>query len=147
MKRHQAIGLFAAFAVAFMLLVVPGQASAQNACMQQCDNTHQTCINNCASTAGTDQAKVCVDSCQRGYEGCKGRCGSSGSLNDIFAQDSNVPAQTNQPQKSVPLHLAQSSHDQICQSNYNVCMNGCGGATSCSNQCKANLDGCLAQGR
>lgn len=124
-----------------------GQALAQNACLQQCDNTYQTCKNNCASTAGTDQAKTCMDSCFNGYEGCKSRCGSSGSPNDIFVQNTDVPAQLNPLQKSVPLQLVQSSHDQICQSNYNVCMNGCGGATSCSSQCKANLDGCLSQGR
>ena len=46
-----------------------------------------------------------------------------------------------------PVRIAQSSHTQICQDNYNQCMRGCDGAASCSNQCKVNLDGCLSQGR
>jgi hypothetical protein len=46
-----------------------------------------------------------------------------------------------------PARLAQDAHTQACQYNYNQCMTGCGGAASCSNQCKANFDGCLSQGR
>ena len=39
-----------------------------------------------------------------------------------------------------------NDHDDICQSNYNQCMNGCDGATSCSNQCLTNYNGCIGQG-
>jgi hypothetical protein len=38
-----------------------------------------------------------------------------------------------------------STHDQICLDNYNQCLKGCDGATSCSNQCKVNYDKCLQQ--
>jgi hypothetical protein len=44
-----------------------------------------------------------------------------------------------------PLNLAQS-HADICQANLNNCLQGCAGATSCSNQCQVNYQGCMASG-
>ena len=37
-------------------------------------------------------------------------------------------------------------HADICYDNEQQCLKGCDGATSCSNQCIANYDGCMAQG-
>ena len=34
-------------------------------------------------------------------------------------------------------------HDQLCKDNYNRCMKGCDGATSCSNQCQTNYNNCM----
>ncbi len=34
-------------------------------------------------------------------------------------------------------------HDQLCLDNYNQCIKGCDGATSCSQQCKVNYDKCM----
>ena len=34
-------------------------------------------------------------------------------------------------------------HEDACLWNYNQCMKGCDGATSCSNQCKTNYDNCM----
>ena len=42
---------------------------------------------------------------------------------------------------------AAQSHADICQANYNQCINGCGGAQSCSNQCQTNKDQCNSQGQ
>ncbi len=42
---------------------------------------------------------------------------------------------------------AAQSHADICQANYDQCIKGCDGATSCSNQCQVNKDGCNAQGQ
>jgi hypothetical protein len=36
-------------------------------------------------------------------------------------------------------------HAQICLNNYNQCLKGCDGATSCNNQCLTNYNGCLGQ--
>jgi len=36
-------------------------------------------------------------------------------------------------------------HDQLCKDNYNQCMKGCDGATSCSNQCQINCNNCMKQ--
>ena len=36
-------------------------------------------------------------------------------------------------------------HSDQCLANYNQCMKGCDGATSCSNQCKTNYDNCMRQ--
>jgi hypothetical protein len=43
------------------------------------------------------------------------------------------------------LKLAQT-HADICKQNYDNCMQGCAGATSCSNQCMTNYNGCMQQG-
>jgi hypothetical protein len=37
------------------------------------------------------------------------------------------------------------AHTDACVYNYNQCVNGCGGASGCETQCKANYDGCMAQ--
>jgi hypothetical protein len=42
---------------------------------------------------------------------------------------------------------AAQSHADICQANYDQCINGCAGAQSCSNQCQVNKDGCNSQGQ
>lgn len=42
---------------------------------------------------------------------------------------------------------AAQSHADICQANYDQCIQGCGGATSCANQCQVNKDGCNSQGQ
>ena len=42
---------------------------------------------------------------------------------------------------------AAQSHADICQANYDQCIKGCDGATSCSNQCQVNKDGCNNQGQ
>ncbi len=42
---------------------------------------------------------------------------------------------------------AAQSHADICQANYDQCIKGCDGATSCSNQCQVNKDGCNGQGQ
>ena len=42
---------------------------------------------------------------------------------------------------------AAQSHADICQANYDQCIQGCAGATSCANQCQVNKDGCNAQGQ
>lgn len=39
------------------------------------------------------------------------------------------------------------AHTDACVYNYTQCMNGCGGASGCEGQCKANYDGCMAQGQ
>jgi predicted lipoprotein with Yx(FWY)xxD motif len=39
------------------------------------------------------------------------------------------------------------AHTDACVYNYNQCMDGCGGASGCEGQCKANYDGCMAQGQ
>ena len=39
--------------------------------------------------------------------------------------------------------VSAQSHDQICLDNYNRCVKACDGATGCTNQCKANYDGCM----
>ena len=31
----------------------------------------------------------------------------------------------------------------VCKANYDQCMQGCGGAAQCSNQCMVNYNGCL----
>jgi hypothetical protein len=36
-------------------------------------------------------------------------------------------------------------HSDQCLANYNQCMKGCDGATSCSKQCKVNYDNCMKQ--
>ena len=36
-------------------------------------------------------------------------------------------------------------HSDQCLANYNQCMKGCDGATSCSDQCKTNYDNCMRQ--
>jgi hypothetical protein len=38
---------------------------------------------------------------------------------------------------------AAQTHDQLCKANYDQCMKACDGATSCSNQCLVNYNGCL----
>lgn len=40
-------------------------------------------------------------------------------------------------------HASAGGHDQLCLDNYNQCIKGCDGATSCSNQCKTNYDACM----
>jgi hypothetical protein len=37
-------------------------------------------------------------------------------------------------------------HADICKENEQQCLKGCDGATSCSNQCVVNYNGCMAQG-
>jgi hypothetical protein len=37
-------------------------------------------------------------------------------------------------------------HADICKENEDQCLKGCDGATSCSNQCVVNYNGCMAQG-
>lgn len=37
------------------------------------------------------------------------------------------------------------AHADICLENEQNCLNSCGGATSCSNQCRVNYDGCMSQ--
>jgi hypothetical protein len=37
------------------------------------------------------------------------------------------------------------THDQICKANYDNCIRACDGATSCSNQCLVNYNGCLGR--
>jgi hypothetical protein len=49
--------------------------------------------------------------------------------------------QYNGPQKISPVIVAGSP--AVCKANYDQCMRGCGGATSCSNQCMTNYNGCL----
>ena len=44
-----------------------------------------------------------------------------------------------------PVFRLADSHSDACLWNYNTCMKGCDGATSCSNQCKTNYDNCLKQ--
>jgi hypothetical protein len=44
---------------------------------------------------------------------------------------------------SRPIKLA--ANQAACQYNYNQCMSGCGGMTSCSNQCAVNYQGCMRQ--
>ena len=39
------------------------------------------------------------------------------------------------------------THSDLCLANYNQCLKGCDGATSCTNQCAVNYNGCLQQGR
>jgi hypothetical protein len=36
-------------------------------------------------------------------------------------------------------------HSDACLANYNQCIKGCDGATSCSKQCKTNYDDCMKQ--
>ena len=130
MTQHQAIGLLAAIAAAFMLLAAPEPASAQNACLQQCGNTFETCKNNCASTAGTNQAATCMDSCFHGYEGCKSRCGSS-SLDQFLGMS------------KAGIQLAAGGNPVVCKANLDQCVKACDGAQQCTNQCNVNYQGCL----
>ena len=37
------------------------------------------------------------------------------------------------------------AHEDACQYNYNQCMTGCDGMSSCEGQCQANYDGCMSQ--
>ena len=81
------------------------EAAAQNTCLQQCENTYATCLRNCESTKDTPQAKPCVDSCFRGHDGCKKRCGSKGSLDDVLrhvAAEKVVPAASPWRRASAP---------------------------------------------
>lgn len=39
------------------------------------------------------------------------------------------------------------AHSDVCLANEQQCLQGCDGATSCSNQCEANYQGCLSQGQ
>jgi hypothetical protein len=41
--------------------------------------------------------------------------------------------------------IAFSPHSDACLANYNQCIKGCDGATSCSKQCKTNYDNCMKQ--
>jgi hypothetical protein len=36
-------------------------------------------------------------------------------------------------------------HADICKANEDTCLQGCDGATSCSDQCRKNYDGCMGQ--
>lgn len=36
-------------------------------------------------------------------------------------------------------------HADICKQNEDNCLKGCDGATSCSDQCRKNYDGCMQQ--
>jgi hypothetical protein len=38
------------------------------------------------------------------------------------------------------------THADICLANEQQCLTGCDGATSCSNQCAVNYQGCMSQG-
>jgi hypothetical protein len=38
-------------------------------------------------------------------------------------------------------------HADICAQNKQTCLDGCAGATSCSNQCQDNYDRCMQQGQ
>jgi hypothetical protein len=46
-------------------------------------------------------------------------------------------------------HLRQlaDQHADNCKANYDQCMKGCNGATSCSNQCQTNYNGCMQNGQ
>jgi hypothetical protein len=46
--------------------------------------------------------------------------------------------------RSFMIRLA-DAHSDACLWNYNNCMKGCDGATSCSAQCKVNYDNCMRQ--
>ena len=48
--------------------------------------------------------------------------------------------------KDTMIKLA-DAHTDACVYNYNQCMDGCGGASGCEGQCKANYDGCMSQGQ
>jgi hypothetical protein len=39
------------------------------------------------------------------------------------------------------------AHADVCLANEQQCLQGCAGATSCSNQCEANYQGCMSQGQ
>ena len=54
-------------------------------------------------------------------------------------------ANADAPPREAPLILAQT-HAQLCQANLDQCLKNCDGAESCSRQCHANYDGCMAQG-
>ena len=47
--------------------------------------------------------------------------------------------------KNTFISLETDGHADLCLANYNQCMKGCDGATSCSNQCKVNYDACMKQ--
>ena len=38
-------------------------------------------------------------------------------------------------------------HADACMYNYNQCMTGCDGMSSCEGQCQTNYDGCMSQGQ
>ncbi len=62
---------FVKLALTSLLLLAPLAATPALAdCESQCKATFDTCTTGCTS----DNAKVCVDSCWRGYHGCKNRC-------------------------------------------------------------------------
>jgi hypothetical protein len=39
------------------------------------------------------------------------------------------------------------AHADVCLANEQQCLQGCAGATSCSNQCQVNYQACMAQGQ
>jgi hypothetical protein len=39
------------------------------------------------------------------------------------------------------------AHTDACVYNYNQCMTGCDGMSSCESQCQANYNGCMSQGQ
>jgi hypothetical protein len=54
------------------------------------------------------------------------------------------------PQTLVTMHHMRKladAHADICKQNLDSCTNGCGGATSCTNQCQTNYNGCMQNGQ
>lgn len=46
-------------------------------CQELCSAQYDTCMSGCRNISDADSAASCVRGCMRGYESCKGRCGSS----------------------------------------------------------------------
>jgi hypothetical protein len=60
-----------------------------------------------------------------------------------YIQKSGHEIQTQQNEMHKIKSFVVAGSPAVCKANYDQCMKGCDGASSCSNQCMTNYNGCL----
>ena len=62
-----------------------------------------------------------------------------------YAPATLTPQEMSRALATLHVRLA-DGHSDACKANFDQCMKGCSGATSCSNQCQTNYNGCMGNG-